>query len=150
MLLNIGDPIDQWMTCGRNQNVKAVSHRLLRLKLVVAYTVLSASQSTPRFASVLPSLGNDRSQAQRSIGSLKKILGLAVTVTLPFSILWDELQKQYPFQGAFAHDVVDVVKTWATALTARFQDNHNAAWTEVLLEFTTNGLNVRVNVCCPV
>ncbi|KAI9816268.1 MAG: hypothetical protein M1827_001869 [Pycnora praestabilis] len=74
------------------------------------------------------------SPTQKSINTLRDLLGLRVVIDLEPMILWGDLGKHYSSQDIFIPSVVGVIKVWTDCLVSRLESDANAAWTERLLE----------------
>ena len=72
--------------------------------------------------------------AQKALKTLQDLLGYQVDVDLDAPKLWSDLHGHYPDPESFARNVIAIVQAWAECLTARLQDDSNAAWTETLLD----------------
>ena len=72
--------------------------------------------------------------AQKAIQALKEVVGYQVEVSIDIALLWSELQRFYPDPETFVPSITTVVQDWAECLTARLENDDNAAWTEKLLE----------------
>ena len=77
---------------------------------------------------------NPNAAAQEALNTLIELLGYQVHVEVDSAQLWSDLEKFYPDPETFAPNITTVVQTWAECLTARLQDDANAAWTEKLLD----------------
>lgn len=77
--------------------------------------------------------------AKQSISALKELIGLGVTVIMEPTILWPELQKNYPDQGTFVPSIAAVVQAWADVLKGKLADENNEEWTEQFLEQVKEG-----------
>lgn len=80
--------------------------------------------------------------AQKALKNLVELLGYQVQVEIDSAQLWSDLEKFYPDPETFAPNITTVIQTWAECLTARLQDDGNAAWTEKLLGVVTEGSTV--------
>ena len=85
--------------------------------------------------------------AQKAIKALKEVLGYQVDVAIDATLLWSELQRLYPDPETFVPNIISTVQAWAECLTARLEDDGNAAWTEKLLDVVMeHGTVVKVRV----
>ena len=77
---------------------------------------------------------NPNAPAQKALKALQELLGYQVDIEIDAPKLWADLQRYYPDPESFAPNIIAVVQAWAECLTARLQDDANAAWTETLLD----------------
>lgn len=95
---------------------------------------------------------NPNAPAQRALKTLRDLLGYQVDVEIDAPKLWSDLHGYYPDPETFAPNIVAIVQVWAECLTARLQDEANAAWTEKLLDVISVGSSIvraRVEVSLP-
>ncbi|OAG44351.1 hypothetical protein AYO21_01347 [Fonsecaea monophora] len=91
---------------------------------------------------------NEDSAVQRSIASLKDIIGYHVACTAEWHMLWVELEPVCPDKTTFVPTVAKLVETWCDTLGKRLEDARFASWTEVFLENlkTVNAVKFSIQV----